>query len=260
MAGTGRQDSLEFQLLDPMADLRVGDALVTFGSKGGRPYAPGLPIGEVTEVGGSPGQLTRVATVRALRRRVDAEHRRRRHQGASRGSPRLRAAQGIGADLHGGAEPGAAGRRRTPRAPASPTPSPSASGQETSPPRCSRQPSASRSGTGNGNGNRVAAAMIWRQGLVIGLAVLFAVIVEVTLLSRLGLPGATPDLVVVTVVALALAMGPTQGAAAGFVAGRPHRPGAAGRHAAGHQRDRLHRRRVRDRDGRRSAGPHRARS
>ena len=64
VSGTGRQDSLAFQLLDPQADLRVGDALVTFGSKGGRPYAPGLPIGEVVEVGGTPGQLTRVATVR----------------------------------------------------------------------------------------------------------------------------------------------------------------------------------------------------
>jgi rod shape-determining protein MreC len=64
VAGTGRQDSLEFQLLDPMADVRVGDALVTFGSKGGRPYAPGLPIGEVTEITGTPGQLTRVALVR----------------------------------------------------------------------------------------------------------------------------------------------------------------------------------------------------
>ncbi len=64
VSGTGRQDSLSFQLLDPRADLRVGDALVTFGSKGGRPYAPGLPIGEVVEVGGTPGQLTRVATVR----------------------------------------------------------------------------------------------------------------------------------------------------------------------------------------------------
>ena len=64
VAGTGRQDSLEFQLLDPMADVRVGDALVTFGSKGGRPFAPGLPIGEVAEVSGAPGQLTRVATVR----------------------------------------------------------------------------------------------------------------------------------------------------------------------------------------------------
>jgi rod shape-determining protein MreC len=64
VSGTGRQDELEFQLLDPMADVRVGDALVTFGSKGGRPYAPGLPIGEVTEVEGTPGQLTRVARVR----------------------------------------------------------------------------------------------------------------------------------------------------------------------------------------------------
>lgn len=64
VSGTGRQDSLEFQLLDPLADLRVGDALVTFGSKGGRPFAPGLPIGEVVDVSGTPGQLTRVATVR----------------------------------------------------------------------------------------------------------------------------------------------------------------------------------------------------
>jgi len=64
VAGSGSQDELEFELLDPMADVRVGDALVTFGSKGGRPYAPGLPIGEVVEVQGTGGQLTRVARVR----------------------------------------------------------------------------------------------------------------------------------------------------------------------------------------------------
>lgn len=61
--------------------------------------------------------------------------------------------------------------------------------------------------------------MIWRQALIIGTFTLAAVLIEVTLLSRLGIPGATPDLVVVTVVALALAMGPVQGAVAGFVAG-----------------------------------------
>ena len=61
--------------------------------------------------------------------------------------------------------------------------------------------------------------MIWRQSVVIFVCTFAAVIVELTLLSRLGLPGATPDLVVVTVVALALAMGPTQGATAGFCAG-----------------------------------------
>lgn len=61
--------------------------------------------------------------------------------------------------------------------------------------------------------------MAWRQALIIGGLLLVAVIVQVTLLSRLPLPGATPDLVVVTVVAIALAMGPTQGAIAGFTAG-----------------------------------------
>jgi rod shape-determining protein MreD len=61
--------------------------------------------------------------------------------------------------------------------------------------------------------------MMWRQVLIIGGTVLFSVIIELTLLSRLDLPGATPDLVIVMVVAIALAMGPTQGAVAGFSAG-----------------------------------------
>ncbi len=63
VTGTGDQNALSFELLDPMADVKVGDALVTFGSKGGRPYAPGLPIGRVVEVTGSAGGLTRVAKV-----------------------------------------------------------------------------------------------------------------------------------------------------------------------------------------------------
>jgi rod shape-determining protein MreD len=60
---------------------------------------------------------------------------------------------------------------------------------------------------------------VWRQAVIIGGLILAAVIIEVTVLSRLGLPGATPDLVVVTIVAIALALGPTQGAVAGFTAG-----------------------------------------
>lgn len=64
ISGTGEQDWLDFQLLDPLADVRAGDALVSFGSKGGRPYAPGLPIGEVLSVSGSAGDLSRVAKVR----------------------------------------------------------------------------------------------------------------------------------------------------------------------------------------------------
>jgi rod shape-determining protein MreD len=61
--------------------------------------------------------------------------------------------------------------------------------------------------------------MIVRQGLVIGGVLFVAFLIQVTLLSRLGLPGATPDLLVVSVVAIALAMGPIQGAFAGFLAG-----------------------------------------
>ena len=64
VSGTGRQDSLDFQLLDPLAELVIGDALVTFGSRGGRPYSPGIPIGEVVDITGPAGQLARVATVR----------------------------------------------------------------------------------------------------------------------------------------------------------------------------------------------------
>lgn len=61
VTGTGRQDQLQMQLLDPLAAVEPGTAIVTFGSQGGRPYAPGVPIGVVTEVRGQPGQLTRVA-------------------------------------------------------------------------------------------------------------------------------------------------------------------------------------------------------
>ncbi len=61
--------------------------------------------------------------------------------------------------------------------------------------------------------------MIVRQGIVIGGVLFISFLIQVTLLSRLGLPGATPDLLVVSVVAVALAMGPIQGAFAGFLAG-----------------------------------------
>lgn len=63
VSGTGRQNSLQFQLLDPLGKVESGDAIVTFGSKDGRPYAPGLPIGEVVDVSGAAGALARVATV-----------------------------------------------------------------------------------------------------------------------------------------------------------------------------------------------------
>ncbi|MDO8732040.1 MAG: rod shape-determining protein MreC [Actinomycetota bacterium] len=63
LSGTGDLSSLEFQMLNPLADVKTGEALVTFGSKNGKPYAPGIPIGQVTSVRGTAGQLTRVAAI-----------------------------------------------------------------------------------------------------------------------------------------------------------------------------------------------------
>jgi rod shape-determining protein MreC len=61
--GTGAADSLELQLLDPFAPVQPGDRLVSFGVRGGA-YVPGIPLGTVVEVKGTPGQLTRIATVK----------------------------------------------------------------------------------------------------------------------------------------------------------------------------------------------------
>jgi rod shape-determining protein MreC len=62
--GTGQQEVLELQLLDPNAVLSDGQALVTFGAGGGRPFAPGIPLGEVIDASGTPGQLAQIALVR----------------------------------------------------------------------------------------------------------------------------------------------------------------------------------------------------
>ena len=60
--GTGDARSLELQLLDPFAPVVVGDRLVSYAVSGGV-YVPGIPLGTVTAVSGTPGQLTRVAKV-----------------------------------------------------------------------------------------------------------------------------------------------------------------------------------------------------
>ncbi len=64
LSGVGRQDSLQLNLLNPLARLNPSDALVTFGSQGGRPYVPGVPVGEVVSVSGTAGQLTKLANIR----------------------------------------------------------------------------------------------------------------------------------------------------------------------------------------------------
>src|SRR5687768_17033845 len=63
------------------------------------------------------------------------------------------------------------------------------------------------------------AEMAYPRAAVAVLLVVVALALQVTLLSRLPLPGATPDLVLLVVVGLALAEGPTVGLATGFGAG-----------------------------------------
>ena len=61
MAGGGM---LRLQVFDVNAILHPGEQLVTFGSVGGRPYVPGVPVGVITRVEGTSGSLTKVALVR----------------------------------------------------------------------------------------------------------------------------------------------------------------------------------------------------
>jgi rod shape-determining protein MreC len=64
---TGRGGSLmDLQLLDPQANLKVGDLLVARGSYSGRPFVPGVPVARVISVLPGPGTLTRTATLRPL--------------------------------------------------------------------------------------------------------------------------------------------------------------------------------------------------
>lgn len=144
VSGTGRQDSLSFQLLDPTAKLKVGDELVTFGSKGGRPYAPGLPIGEVIEVGGTPGQLTRVATLRPY---VDVSQ--LSVVGVVTRPPRLDPRNSLLPEV-GAVDPSPSPVPLGAAETAEPTPEATAPEVETP---ATLQPRAEESGNGNGNGN-----------------------------------------------------------------------------------------------------------
>jgi rod shape-determining protein MreC len=59
----GGDDPMELTLLDPAADVAVDDKLVTFASSQERPFVPEVPIGQVTEVTRTPGELSTKALV-----------------------------------------------------------------------------------------------------------------------------------------------------------------------------------------------------
>lgn len=60
----GDDGRLELDLVDPAVAPVAGDAVVTWGSRGGAPYVPGVPIGEVVDVQSSAGDQSVVASVR----------------------------------------------------------------------------------------------------------------------------------------------------------------------------------------------------
>lgn len=61
--GLAGDSLLDLRLLDGQSSVVSGDRLVTFGSQGDRPYVPGVPVGEVRRVRGTPGSQTRTAEV-----------------------------------------------------------------------------------------------------------------------------------------------------------------------------------------------------
>jgi rod shape-determining protein MreD len=61
--------------------------------------------------------------------------------------------------------------------------------------------------------------MAWLRALLAVVLVLTALVIELTALPLLRLPGATPDILAVTVIALGFVGGPVRGAGIGFLAG-----------------------------------------
>ena len=68
VSGTGKSMTgsglLRLQVFDVNAILHPGEELVTFGSVGGRPYVPGVPVGVITKLEGTSSSLTKEALVR----------------------------------------------------------------------------------------------------------------------------------------------------------------------------------------------------
>lgn len=63
LSGQGTRKGV-LQLLDNTENVKVGDAILARGSLNGRPFVPGVPIGEVTAVDNSAGAVTQTADVK----------------------------------------------------------------------------------------------------------------------------------------------------------------------------------------------------
>ncbi len=62
LTGQGTDRAI-MQLLDTQSTVKVGDVLLARGSEGGKPFVPGVPVGTVTSVPNSAGQVSQLAEV-----------------------------------------------------------------------------------------------------------------------------------------------------------------------------------------------------
>ena len=63
LSGQGSRNAL-LQLLDNTTTVKVGDVILARGSNNGRPFVPGVPIGEVTAVDNSASAVTQTADIK----------------------------------------------------------------------------------------------------------------------------------------------------------------------------------------------------
>ncbi len=63
LSGQGTRKGV-LQLLDNSEEVKIGDVILARGSSNGRPFVPGVPIGEVTAVDNSAGAITQTADVK----------------------------------------------------------------------------------------------------------------------------------------------------------------------------------------------------
>lgn len=68
VTGVPERGLLRLSLLNPSAEVKPGDRVVTLGSRDMRPYVPDVPIGAVITVEPAPDALTRTALVRPFAR------------------------------------------------------------------------------------------------------------------------------------------------------------------------------------------------
>lgn len=65
LSGQG-SGTYSLQMLTATGDIKVGDALLSRGSSGDKPFVPGVPVGTITSVENTTGQLTKRARVQGF--------------------------------------------------------------------------------------------------------------------------------------------------------------------------------------------------